>query len=105
MYGSSFMFATLRPRFSMSAPIDAETMPFPSDDTTPPVTNTNLVCCDMAHLDGATTGAPASFYRLHTLRAIAEAPRRCDLRKPPVISRQLVDSHFIGGVVGVCSEI
>jgi hypothetical protein len=43
MYGSSFMFATLRPRFSMSAPIDADTMPLPRDDTTPPVTNTNLV--------------------------------------------------------------
>src|ERR1043166_6913707 len=48
MYGSSFMFATLRPRFSISAPIDAETMPLPSDDTTPPVTNTNLVCCAIA---------------------------------------------------------
>src|SRR5882757_7359055 len=47
MYGSSFMFATLRPRFSISAPIDADTMPLPSDETTPPVTNTNLVCCAM----------------------------------------------------------
>src|SRR5262245_45972021 len=47
MYGSSFMFATLRPRFSIRAPIVAETMPLPSDETTPPVTNTNLVCCAM----------------------------------------------------------
>src|SRR5688572_25278013 len=43
MYGSSFMFATRRPRFSMSAPIDAARSPFPREDTTPPVTNTYLV--------------------------------------------------------------
>ena len=41
------MFATRRPRFSMRAPIVADTMPLPSDDTTPPVTNTNFVCCAM----------------------------------------------------------
>ena len=44
MYGSSFMIVTLRPRFSSSAPIDAEAMPLPSEETTPPVTKMNLVC-------------------------------------------------------------
>src|SRR3954469_8196740 len=73
MYGSSFMFATLRPRFSMSAPIDADTMPLPSDETTPPVTNTNLVCCAMDHLDGAAKQcAPGGFYRLRRAEARAE---------------------------------
>src|SRR5690349_1969476 len=35
---------TLRPRFSSSAPMDADASPLPSDDTTPPVTRMNLVC-------------------------------------------------------------
>jgi len=33
---------TFSPRDSRSAPIDAEAMPLPKDETTPPVTNTNL---------------------------------------------------------------
>ena len=44
MYGSSFWIVTLRPRFSSSAPIDADASPLPSDETTPPVTKMNLVC-------------------------------------------------------------
>src|SRR5690606_22923287 len=43
MYGSSLMRVTLRPRDSSSAARDAEAMPLPSEDTTPPVTNTYLV--------------------------------------------------------------
>src|SRR6185312_2441779 len=40
MYGSSFTIATLRPRASRIAPREAEAMPLPNEDTTPPVTNT-----------------------------------------------------------------
>jgi len=36
------MMVTFNPRDSRSAPIDAEAMPLPKDETTPPVTNTNL---------------------------------------------------------------
>src|SRR5579864_6823202 len=43
IYGSSFTIATLRPRASSIAPSEAEAMPFPREDTTPPVTNTNRV--------------------------------------------------------------
>src|SRR5688572_25357189 len=43
MYGSSFTIATLSPRASRMAPSDAAAMPFPKEETTPPVTNTNLV--------------------------------------------------------------
>src|SRR5262245_26172625 len=77
MYGSSFMFATLRPRFSISAPIDAETIPLPREDTTPPVTNTNLVCCAMEPLWRRAEGlrAPGAFYR----RTAPEAIARCEL--------------------------
>jgi hypothetical protein len=42
-YGSSLMRVTLRPRDSRIAARDAEAMPLPSEDTTPPVTKTNLV--------------------------------------------------------------
>src|SRR3954470_1696581 len=43
MYGSSFMCVTAKPRASINAPIDAEVRPFPIEETTPPVTRTNLV--------------------------------------------------------------
>ena len=43
MYGSSFTIAILRPRASRMAPSEAAAMPFPNEETTPPVTNTNLV--------------------------------------------------------------
>src|SRR3954462_11011907 len=42
-YGSSLMRVTLRPRDSRIAARDAEAMPLPREDTTPPVTKTNLV--------------------------------------------------------------
>src|SRR5207342_1672473 len=41
-YGSNFCALTERPRAFRSRPSDAATIPFPSADTTPPVTNTNL---------------------------------------------------------------
>src|SRR4029079_14514739 len=43
MYGSSLMCVTRRPRASISAPIEAAPRPLPIEETTPPVTKTNLV--------------------------------------------------------------
>src|SRR5215475_14284268 len=43
MYGSSLRWVILSPRFSSSAPRDADESPLPSDDTTPPVTKMYLV--------------------------------------------------------------
>ena len=43
MYGSNFWTCTLRPRAFSSRPSDAAVMPFPRDETTPPVTNTYFV--------------------------------------------------------------
>src|SRR5580658_7626741 len=40
MYGSSFTMATVRPRASRIAPREAAAMPFPNEETTPPVTKT-----------------------------------------------------------------
>ena len=42
MYGSSLTIAILRPRASRMAPSEAAAMPFPNEETTPPVTNTKL---------------------------------------------------------------
>src|SRR5215813_7456048 len=46
MYGSSLRLVTRMPREARMAASDAEAMPFPSEETTPPVTNTNLVMDD-----------------------------------------------------------
>src|SRR5450830_1095611 len=43
MYGSSLSIVTLRPRLSRIAAREAAAIPLPREDTTPPVTNTNLV--------------------------------------------------------------
>src|SRR6185503_18191094 len=43
MYGSSLRLVTRTPREVRIAASDAAAMPFPSEETTPPVTNTNLV--------------------------------------------------------------
>src|SRR6266480_2723133 len=43
MYGSNFWSATERPRERNRRPIEAEAIPLPSAETTPPVTKMNLV--------------------------------------------------------------
>src|SRR5512132_2796028 len=46
MYGSSLRLVTRTPRLVRMAASDAAAMPLPSEETTPPVTNTNLVMGD-----------------------------------------------------------
>src|SRR5258708_3959349 len=46
MYGSSLRLVTRIPREARIAARDEAAMPFPSEETTPPVTNTNLVIGD-----------------------------------------------------------
>src|SRR3954468_523424 len=43
MYGSNFWIVTERPRATRSRPREAAAMPFPSAETTPPVTNMKRV--------------------------------------------------------------
>src|SRR3990172_5344641 len=47
MYGSSLSRVTLIPRASSRAPSEAEAIPFPSDETTPPVMNIKRVPLDV----------------------------------------------------------
>ena len=46
MYGSSLRLVTRMPREARIAASDAAAMPFPREETTPPVTKTNLVMGD-----------------------------------------------------------
>src|SRR5690606_7646534 len=50
MYGSNFWIVTRRPRSTSSRPIDAAAMPFPRDDTTPPMMKMYLVGCRLCSL-------------------------------------------------------
>src|SRR5690349_21475981 len=50
------MRVTLRPRDSRIAARDADAMPLPSEDTTPPVTKTNLVMERASVLQGPGVG-------------------------------------------------
>src|SRR5215204_4091615 len=43
MYGSNFCIVTLSPRSTSSRPREAAAIPFPREDTTPPVTKMYLV--------------------------------------------------------------
>src|SRR3972149_7261432 len=54
------------PLLSRSAPMDAEAMPFPSDDTTPPVTKMNLVL--ICFLGSAISFLPSPNPLLYQLR-------------------------------------
>src|SRR6478735_7208716 len=67
MYGSSFMCVTRSPRASINAPIDADVSPLPIEETTPPVTNTNLV----RRLTG---GTPCRTCPYHALTSPAPLP-------------------------------
>src|SRR3954463_5574084 len=57
------MRVTLRPRDSRIAARDAEAMPLPSEDTTPPVTKTNLVIALGKRIVCECRGGKARLYR------------------------------------------
>src|SRR3954452_6394816 len=55
-YGSNFWSCTRRPRDFSSRPSDAATIPFPSADTTPPVTKTYLGARALTGFKGSSEG-------------------------------------------------
>src|SRR3954447_9509933 len=55
-YGSNFCTWTFRPRAFSSRPREAATMPFPSAETTPPVTNTYFVGRSLMGSSGSGSG-------------------------------------------------
>jgi len=46
MYGSSLIMLIVNPRASSMAPRQAEVIPFPKEETTPPVIKTYDVMCE-----------------------------------------------------------
>jgi hypothetical protein len=46
MYGSSLIMLIVNPRASSIAPRQAEVIPFPKEETTPPVIKTYEVMCE-----------------------------------------------------------
>src|SRR3990170_4164554 len=71
MYGSNFMIVTRRPRSTSSRPSDAAAMPFPREDTTPPVTNTNFVeCCIVTPASAAEGLSPRGQVRLRAPQVV-----------------------------------
>ena len=78
MYGSNFCTCTRRPRALSSRPSEAAVMPLPSDETTPPVTNTYFVGRSL------TGASPARSSRAG--RASARSARPIDVRSPRTLS-------------------
>src|SRR6266705_3343852 len=71
MYGSNFWIVTLRPRSTSRRPSDAAAMPFPREETTPPVTKMYFVELTDSPLSGVgpaplrrTAGLPACLLRV-----------------------------------------
>src|SRR5918997_1362970 len=76
MYGSNFCIVTVRPRSTSSRPNDAAAMPFPREDTTPPVTKMYLVEF------GPVVIRPVLDRRASEL-PLVEDPRVCRCRETP----------------------
>src|SRR3954452_10330495 len=74
-YGSNFCTWTFRPRAFSSRPREAATMPFPSAETTPPVTNTYFVGRSLMGSSGSGSGLTA----VRSGRFPGESPRARNL--------------------------
>src|SRR5215469_9956333 len=79
MYGSSLTIAIFRPRASRIAPSDAAAMPLPNEDTTPPVTNTKRVICELRIPVAADRNAHAGLLRTGQQVSTPAIPRGAEL--------------------------
>src|ERR1700716_2645725 len=83
MYGSSLSMVTLRPRDSRIAAREAAAIPLPREDTTPPVTNRNLVIADGAerHMREIRI-IPQTFRTPDQASAFSHCQRNCRRNRP-----------------------
>src|SRR5438309_2550878 len=103
MYGSSLRLVTRTPRLARMAASDAAAMPLPSEETTPPVTNTNLVMGDLVPGNSYFTRTPlASRGRAGKccpmLRVVVGSTRRsyrARLSRSPVQARRHASTHTL----------
>src|SRR6218665_2392816 len=89
MYGSSFIMVTLRPRDSRIAASDAAAMPFPSEETTPPVTKMYLVM-------SASPSGNSAFYPQRAALSTRGHARQC--------TRALLERPYLADVAGVLAQ-
>src|SRR3954471_17466569 len=77
-YGSNFWSWTFRPRDFSRRPSDAATIPFPSAETTPPVTKTYLGARALTGFQGSSDGGRRASFgrRLHEVVEPRERERR-----------------------------
>src|SRR6266852_122053 len=76
MYGSNFCIVTLRPRSTSRRPSEAAAMPFPREETTPPVTKMYLVAFGPVVIDSPLKCVPMGFRPSKVIRRIDARERR-----------------------------
>ncbi len=72
MYGSSFNSVTFMPRASSNAANDAEAIPFPNDETTPPVMKIKRVVIGVTMPEGEVFGMGGKINRSCTIASSAK---------------------------------
>src|SRR5690242_10905190 len=76
MYGSNFCMVTLRPRSTNSRPNEAAAMPFPREETTPPVTKMYLVALGAEVIALPLKCVPVGFCPSKVVRCVHSWQRR-----------------------------
>src|SRR5690349_8828413 len=95
MYGSNFCIVTLSPRSTRRRPSDAAAMPFPREETTPPVTKMYLVALGAEVIALPLKCVPVGFRppkvirrvhaRLRGLAQSSDADRKPDVQRPKLL--------------------
>src|SRR5438067_1176771 len=88
-YGSNFWSWTRRPRALSSRPSDAATMPFPSADTTPPVTKTYFGARALTGFQGSSDGGRRSGFFARAQQVVQPVEREALLAGEHPLERAL----------------
>src|SRR5437879_929091 len=104
-YGSNFWSWTRRPRALSSRPSDAATMPFPSADTTPPVTNTYFGARALTGFQGSSDGGRRSDFFARAQQVVQpverEARQGAAQAEEP---RRVHDEERVGAALVLCVD-
>ena len=101
MYGSSLRLVTRTPRDARIAASDAAAMPFPSEETTPPVTKTNLVMASQVpeiRILPEPSAPPRESRRASTRPRAIRSESRAVIRASVVVAAQQRQHASIAGV-------
>src|SRR5205085_8106608 len=98
-YGSNFWSWTRRPRAFSSRPSDAATIPFPSADTTPPVTKTYFGARALTGFQGSRDGGRRASFRC-SLDEVVEPRERKRRERAAHHQERRLDREAHPGAVG-----